>query len=98
MHRLPLTKIKIDRSFIVDIATNELSSSIVKTIVDLSRNVGCVCVVEGMETAEQVAALRALGCRMMQGYYFARPQKLEDTLAYQATSETILNPVLRKTG
>lgn len=98
VHRLPLTKIKIDRSFIVDIATNERSRSIVKTIVDLSRNVGCVCVVEGMETAEQVAALRALGCRMMQGYYFARPQKLEDTLAYRATAETILNPVLRKTG
>jgi diguanylate cyclase (GGDEF)-like protein len=98
VHKLPLTKIKIDRGFIVDIVTNELSRSIVKTVVDLSRNIGCVCVVEGMETPEQVAALRALGCRMMQGYYFARPQKLEDTLAYQATSDTIVNPVLRKTG
>jgi diguanylate cyclase (GGDEF)-like protein len=98
VHKLPLTKIKIDRGFIVDIDTNELSRSIVKTIVDLSRNIGCVCVVEGMETHEQVVALRGLGCRMMQGYYFARPQRLEDTLAYQATSDTIVNPVLRKTG
>jgi diguanylate cyclase (GGDEF)-like protein len=98
VHKLPLTKIKIDRGFIVDITTNELSRSIVKTIVDLSRNIGCVCVVEGMETHEQVAALRALGCRMMQGYYFARPQKLEDTLAYQAASDSIVNTPIRKTG
>ncbi|MGD9476589.1 putative bifunctional diguanylate cyclase/phosphodiesterase [Shinella sp. G-2] len=98
VHKLPLSKIKIDRGFIVDIATNDRSRSIVKTIVDLSRNIGCVCVVEGMETAEQVTVLRSLGCRIMQGYYFARPQKLEDTLAYQATSDTIVNPVLRKTG
>jgi diguanylate cyclase (GGDEF)-like protein len=98
VHKLPLTKIKIDRAFIVDIATNELSRSIVKTIVDLSRNIGCVCVVEGMETHEQVVALRALGCRMMQGYYFARPQRLEDTLAYRAVSDTIVNAPIRKTG
>lgn len=98
VHKLPLTKIKIDRGFIVDITTNDLSRSIVKTIVDLSRNIGCVCVVEGMETHEQVAALRALGCRMMQGYYFARPQKLEDTLAYQAVSDSIVNTPIRKTG
>ncbi|MCW5706175.1 EAL domain-containing protein [Shinella sp.] len=98
VHKLPLTKIKIDRGFIVDIATNELSRSIVKTIVDLSRNIGCVCVVEGMETHEQVAALRGLGCRMMQGYYFARPERLEDTLAYRAASDTIVNTPARKTG
>jgi len=88
VHKLPLTKIKIDRSFIVDIASNELSRSIVRTIVDLSRNVGCVCVVEGMETHEQVLALRRLGCRMMQGYYFARPQTLEETLARQPADAT----------
>ena len=98
VHKLPLTKIKIDRGFIVDITTNDLSRSIVKTIVDLSRNIGCVCVVEGMETQEQVVALRALGCRMMQGYYFARPQKLEDTLAYQVVSDSIVNAPVRKTG
>ena len=98
VHKLPLTKIKIDRGFIVDIATDELSRSVVKTIVDLSRNIGCVCVVEGMETQEQVVALRALGCRMMQGYYFARPQKLEDTLAYQAASDSIVNAPVSKTG
>ena len=98
VHKLPLSKIKIDRSFIVDIATSELSRSIVKSIVDLSRNIGCVCVVEGMETHEQVLALRNLGCRMMQGYYFARPQPLNETLAYRAKEDVIVIPSARKTG
>lgn len=80
VHRLPLRKIKIDRSFIADIDRNALSRSIIRTIVDLCRNIGCVCVIEGMETAEQVVILRALGCGIMQGYYFGRPMSLADTL------------------
>jgi EAL domain-containing protein (putative c-di-GMP-specific phosphodiesterase class I) len=73
--------VKIDRSFITDIDTNGLSRNIIKTIVDLCRNIDCVCVIEGMETEEQVAILRALGCGVMQGYYFGRPMPLEETLA-----------------
>jgi diguanylate cyclase (GGDEF)-like protein len=80
VHRLPLRKIKIDRSFIVDIGGDALSQNIVKTIVDLCRNIGCVCVVEGMETLEQVAILRRLGCSIMQGFYFGRPMPVADTL------------------
>ncbi len=80
VHRLPLRKIKIDRSFIVDIGADGLSQNIVKTIVDLCRNIGCVCVVEGMETVEQVAILRRLGCSIMQGFYFGRPMLVEQTL------------------
>lgn len=80
VHRLPLRKIKIDRSFITDIDSNGLSRNIIKTVVDLCRNIDCVCVIEGMETEEQVAILRALGCAIMQGYYFGRPMPLEETL------------------
>ncbi len=80
VHRLPLRKIKIDRSFIADIETNVLSRNIVRTIVDLCRNIGCACVIEGMETAEQVVVLRALGCGIMQGYYFGRPMPFAETL------------------
>ncbi|WP_275786185.1 putative bifunctional diguanylate cyclase/phosphodiesterase [Pararhizobium gei] len=79
VHRLPLRKVKIDRSFVVDICTNIFSQSIVRTIVDLSRNIGCTCIVEGMETAEQALLLRSLGCRVMQGYYFGRPMDGPDT-------------------
>lgn len=80
VHRLPLRKVKIDRSFVIDISTNVFSQSIVKTIVDLSRNIGCICIVEGMETADQVLVLRRLGCRVMQGYYFGKPMDGLDTL------------------
>lgn len=89
VHRLPLRKIKIDRSFITDIDSNVLSRNIIRTIVDLCRNIGCVCVIEGMETAEQVVILRSLGCGIMQGYYFGRPMPFTETLeklaAQQAT-------------
>ncbi|MDQ0320511.1 diguanylate cyclase (GGDEF)-like protein [Pararhizobium capsulatum DSM 1112] len=80
VHRLPLRKIKVDRSFITDIDTNGLSRNIIRTIVDLCRNIDCVCVIEGMETEEQVTILRTLGCAIMQGYYFGRPMTLDETL------------------
>jgi diguanylate cyclase (GGDEF)-like protein len=87
VHRLPLRKIKIDRSFIADIDTNVLSRNIIRTIVDLCRNIGCVCVIEGMETAEQVLILRTLGCGIMQGYYFGRPMPLAETMEKLAAQQ-----------
>ncbi len=73
VHRLPIDKIKIDRSFMADLTTEKASRDIVKTIVDLCRNLNLACIVEGVETAEHVLILRGLGCRAMQGYYFSRP-------------------------
>jgi EAL domain-containing protein (putative c-di-GMP-specific phosphodiesterase class I) len=73
VHRLPLDKIKIDRSFVTDIETKEACRNIVKTVVGLCRDLNVECVVEGMETEEQTAILRGLGCNSMQGYYFSRP-------------------------
>ncbi len=73
VHRLPIDKIKIDRSFMADLTTEKASRDIVKTIVDLCRNLNLVCIVEGVETVEHVLILRGLGCRTMQGFYFSRP-------------------------
>ena len=73
VHRLPLDKIKIDRSFIKDIETQGSSRDIVKTIIDLCQNLKLACVVEGMETKEQAEVIRGLGGAMMQGYYFGKP-------------------------
>ena len=73
VHRLPLDKIKIDRSFIKDIETQGASRDIVKTIIDLCDNLKLACVVEGMETKEQADAVRELGGAMMQGFYFGKP-------------------------
>ncbi len=73
VRQLPLDKIKIDRSFVADVVTDQASRDIVTMIVDLARNLRIGCIVEGVEDAEQVVILRALGCAVMQGYYFAKP-------------------------
>ena len=73
VRRLPIDKIKIDRSFTADVVVDRASRDIVKTIVDLCRNLDLSCIVEGVETADHVLILRSLGCRTMQGYHFGRP-------------------------
>ena len=72
VHRLPLDKIKIDRSFIKDIETQPASRDIVKAVIDLCGALKLDCVIEGIETREQARILRGLGATMMQGYYFGR--------------------------
>jgi len=77
VHRLPLDKIKIDRSFIKDIETQAACRDIVKAVIDLCRNLKLACVIEGMETKEQAQILRGLGGSMMQGYYFGKDMPAE---------------------
>ena len=73
LHYLPLTKIKIDRSFVSDLKQSPTSLKIVKSLLALSRDMGLECVVEGVETEEEVAALKALGGLVVQGYYYSPP-------------------------
>ena len=73
VHQLSLDKIKIYWGFIGNIATQENARNIVKTVIDLCRNLKFDCVVEGVETAEQVEIINRLGCSTMQGYFFAKP-------------------------
>lgn len=87
VHRLPLDKIKIDSGFIADTETNETVRNIVKTIVDLSRNLGLACVAEGIETARQAEIVRDLGCGLVQGYYFGHPGRPENFLARSTAAE-----------
>ena len=85
LHRLAPDMVKIDRSFILDIEKETVSRDIVKSIVDLAHNVGCQCVVEGVETVGQVLILRSLGCRFMQGYHFSRPLPQAECLPFLET-------------
>ncbi|GJD63618.1 putative bifunctional diguanylate cyclase/phosphodiesterase [Methylobacterium frigidaeris] len=82
VHRLPLDKLKIDRSFISEVTTDPASRDIVTSIVALARNLNLDCVVEGIETADQARLLQSLGCVLMQGYHFHRPMGFSDTLRY----------------
>ncbi|OPY98081.1 histidine kinase [Bradyrhizobium sacchari] len=73
VHRLPLDKIKIDRSFVADINENPVSHKIIKSLAGLCDDMEIACVVEGVETRAQLDSLRRLGCDYIQGYYFAKP-------------------------
>jgi diguanylate cyclase (GGDEF)-like protein len=73
VHRLPLDKIKIDRGFIAELEAQDTSRNILRSMLDLCRNLKLECVVEGAETAGQVAILTQLGCRYLQGYFISRP-------------------------
>ncbi len=84
VHRLPLDKIKIDRGFIKDIETQATCRDIVKTVIDLCRNLKLACVIEGMETKEQAQILLGLGGTMMQGYYFGRDMPADAVPAFLA--------------
>ena len=73
LHALPLTKIKIDRSFVIDLHRNQAGAKIVKSLLALSRDMGLDCVVEGVETEAEMMALRKLGGTMVQGYFYSPP-------------------------
>ena len=72
LHRLPVTEMKVDRSFISDL-DGDGPFPIVAGIVGLGHGLGLRVVAEGVETVEQANALRALGCQRAQGYLFGRP-------------------------
>ncbi|MDH5636853.1 MAG: EAL domain-containing protein [Nitrospinota bacterium] len=71
--RLPINILKIDRSFIVDLAANPKSRSIAKAIVSMSHEMDIKVVAEGVENTEQLEYLRGIDCDEVQGYLFCRP-------------------------
>jgi len=73
LHALPLTKIKIDRSFVTDLHTTPSRYKIVKSLLALSRDMGLDCIIEGVETQEEFAAIKSLGGFLVQGYFYTRP-------------------------
>ena len=73
LHRLPTDTIKIDRSFVSRVDTENGRVGIIRTIISLARSLGMEVTAEGLETASQLAKLRELECESGQGYYFAKP-------------------------
>jgi diguanylate cyclase (GGDEF)-like protein/PAS domain S-box-containing protein len=73
LHRLPLSSLKIDRSFVNQMQMNAESDEIVKTIVSLAQSLNLEIVAEGIETIDQLSQLNKLSCQLGQGYYFAKP-------------------------
>ncbi len=88
LRRLPVDILKIDRSFIENIADSEDAVAVARTIVDLAKTLRLSVVAEGIEHRAQEAVVRELGCDFAQGFLFAKPLKssdLRDLLALQDT-------------
>ncbi|HEY8314296.1 MAG TPA: EAL domain-containing protein [Candidatus Baltobacteraceae bacterium] len=92
LKRFPLDTIKIDRSFVADLPGSEFDREITASIVRLGRSAGLHVVAEGVETAEQLAVVRALGCSVVQGYYLARPMPAHEFAAFVGRSRAAASP------
>jgi diguanylate cyclase (GGDEF)-like protein len=91
LQSFPFDKIKIDRSFIRDLALRDDCKAIVRAVTSMARSLKMKTVAEGVETAEQFDLVAVEGCDQIQGYYFGRPMKiaevmeaLKDSVAFQA--------------
>jgi diguanylate cyclase (GGDEF)-like protein/PAS domain S-box-containing protein len=73
LKRLPVNEIKIDRSFVMNMDKDEDDATIVRSTIDLARNLGLQVVAEGVESKQTWDRLRALGCTFAQGYHLSRP-------------------------
>ncbi len=73
LHRFPADVIKIDRSFVERLGGSDSDAELLRTIVQLGKSLRMVTVAEGVETAEQAAALQQMGCELAQGFHFFRP-------------------------
>ena len=73
LKRLPVSELKIDKSFVVNMSTNEEDELIVRSVINLAHNFDLLVTAEGVENEETINQLRALGCDNVQGDYVARP-------------------------
>jgi diguanylate cyclase (GGDEF)-like protein len=93
LKRFPVDCIKIDQSFVAGVAGDTFDAAIVQSVVDLAHAVGLSVVAEGVETPEQLAKLRQLGCDQAQGYLFSRPRPAQDLDAVLGTVYPLSSPI-----
>ncbi|MBF0608309.1 MAG: EAL domain-containing protein [Magnetococcales bacterium] len=83
LKRLPFNKIKLDKSFIMNITHDQDTLIIVKTIVDMAHNLRKTIIAKGIETQEQLELLTSIGCDEAQGYLFGKPLSAGDFMAFE---------------
>jgi diguanylate cyclase (GGDEF)-like protein len=73
LKQFPVHEVKVDRTFVQGVAESPVDSAIVRAVIDVADAMGISAVAEGVETEDQVAGLKMLGCQVGQGFYFSRP-------------------------
>ena len=81
LSQVSIDKLKIDRSFILQMMEHKKSENLVKAMITMAHNLQIQVVAEGMEAAEQVEMLKLWGCDTAQGFYFSRPIPADKLLA-----------------
>ncbi|WKY45898.1 EAL domain-containing protein [Eubacteriaceae bacterium ES2] len=81
LNKLPVDKIKIDRSFIKNYPQTD-DGTLIEILVDMSKKLNKTVLTEGVETIDQVSYLEKIGCHYIQGYYYSKPLLLEDFIDY----------------
>ncbi|OLN23158.1 hypothetical protein BTO30_04085 [Domibacillus antri] len=82
LKEFPIDCLKIDQSFVRDMADEGKGRDIVSTIVTLAHNLDLITIAEGTETAQQLTCLEKQGCDVAQGYYFSKPLPAEECLEW----------------
>lgn len=78
LKKMPLTELKIDKSFVIDMLNNENDAVIVKATINLAHNLGLQVTAEGVETQQAMGLLREYACDIAQGYLFSKPVALDE--------------------
>jgi diguanylate cyclase (GGDEF)-like protein len=89
LKKLPLTELKIDRSFVSDILHSESDAVIVNATINLAHNLGLHVTAEGVENEQIKEKLIAYGCDIAQGYYFNKPQSVNDFIQWALKDSTM---------
>jgi EAL domain-containing protein (putative c-di-GMP-specific phosphodiesterase class I) len=78
LKRLPINRLKIDKSFIEDIPEDEEDIAIIKSIIVLARSLNLKVIAEGVETIEQINFLKSKNCKYVQGHYYFYPMSADE--------------------
>ena len=97
LQRLPIDNVKIDHSFVAHMKSVGESLEIVRSIVTLAHSLGKQVIAEGVETAEQLALLRELGCEYGQGYFFSKPAQMPAAVSVSCSSHKTLSGTRART-
>jgi EAL domain-containing protein (putative c-di-GMP-specific phosphodiesterase class I) len=85
LKNIPATELKIDKSFVMDMLSNDRDRIMVQKTIEMGHELGMHVIAEGVETQEQLDLLRAYGCESAQGYFFSRPIPVKEMVNWLET-------------